>query len=432
MALKPEQTIRNSQNFQFSKLTKEHKSGPSNEELQTLVCSLVQVYLDTLKTIHEKNLDSWSIEETVETIVSQSSSEIRNMSFKMLTESCKQNTVCENFLMPLNNNEDCLAAVRSIGIKNINQVLQDLVDHFSLINHNEDISNEEHRQPLLINVEDTTETASEIVGLVMGKVQPKKGNSYSEAKTFCWKEVENKTAAFFFRRFAKESVLCLAAKLRKKLPPCSTTDEKRSVKVLLERVDWLMKKMIPQAEGQQKDTGEECLYKRIVMEISEEQIENISKLLAHSLIQHLNPGPALGLTFKQEVETELDALIDAMLEWLFQQAQQHESKRDVTSEALKKFDRIVENLFTLLEGLLVKDSDTASEASVTEQPSLCDGSISQSCQYKLQVCRQQTDTPVSERIEDLPWQELVTPPLKHQTHACQFQIKNSKEPKCSK
>lgn len=335
---------------------------------------LVQAYLDELKSVKLDTIDLWSVEKTVQAIVSHSSTEIRNLSFKMLIE--KGNEKTETLL---DKDDDYLAIITEIGIRNITRILEDLVNEFSPINDNDDISDEEYRNILRTVIQDTVESASEIVRIIMERTTNLDTNS--------WIKVKRRTSVFFFSRFTKEFVLCLLARLKKQFLFCSPADSDASIAVLLDKVDWLVEKMLPKMEDQQTNGTAECHFTQIAKEIKEEQLNLVTKQLAYSLVLFLKPSPNLGLSFRQQVQKEADTLMDELLGWLHYQAQQHEKKTDLTSAAMVKIEKVAENLLALINGLLVKENDT----SVHSQPAFDENfdesnftSMSQA--YTFQVC----------------------------------------------
>lgn len=334
----------NSPNVLFSQDT----NGPFCDETIRL---LVQAYLDELKSVKLDTIDLWSVEKTVHAIVSHSSTGIRNLSFKMLIEKGSEKN--EN---PLDKDDDYLAIITEIGIRNITRILEDLVNDFSPINDNDDISDEEYRNVLRTFIEDTMESASEIVRIILETVPSR----MTKLDKKSWIKVKRRTSVFFFCRFTKEFVLCLVAKLKKQLLFCSPADPDASILVLLQKVDWLVEKMLPKMEDQQTEGTAECHFTQIAKEIKEEQLNVVTKQLAFSLVLYLKPGPNLGLRLRRHVQEEAEALIDELLRWLHQQAEQHEKKMDLTSAAVIKIEKIAENILALINGLLVKENDTLS------------------------------------------------------------------------
>lgn len=368
-----EETSTNSPNVPFS----QHTNSPFCGET---IRSLVQVYLDELKSVTLDTIDLWSVEKTVHAIVSHSSTEIRNISFRMLIEKGKEKTET-----PLDKDDDYLAIITEIGIRNITRILENLVNEFSPINDNDDISDEEYRNVLRTVIQDTMESASEIVRIIMESV-PSRTMKLDKKS---WIKVKKRTSVFFFCRFTKEFVLSLVAKLKKQFLFFSPVDSNASLVVLLDKVDWLMEKMLPKMEEQQTEGSAECHFTQIAKEIKEEQLNVVTKQLAYSLVLCLKPGPNLGLSFRRQVQAEADALIDELLRWLLQQAEQHEKKTDLTSAAMIKIEKVAENLLTLISGLLAKENDTLS---VHSQPALdedfdTNNSTSNSQSYTLQVCQ---------------------------------------------
>lgn len=115
--------------------------------------------------------------------------------------------------------------------------------------------------------------------------------------------------------------------------------------------------MLPPEEDQEiKGTVEGCLYRRIAREISTEQHGVITKRLGDLVLHHLNPDKGWKLHCKQEVQTEVDTSMKLMVNWLNQQAQQHDRKGGITSTALEKIERVVLSLPALTEDLLGKES----------------------------------------------------------------------------
>lgn len=369
-----EETSNYSPNVPFS----QHPRGPFCGEM---IRPLVQAYLEELKSATLDTIDLWSVEKTVHAIVSHSSIEIRNLSFKMLIE--KGNKKSET---PLDkDDDDYLATITEIGIRNITRILENLVNEFSPINDNDDISDEEYRNVLRTVIQDTMESASEIVRIIM-ECAPSKTPKLDNQS---WIKVKRRTSVFFFCRFTKEFVLSLVAKLKKQFLFCSPADSDASLVVLLDKVDWLVEKMLPKIDEQQPEGAAECHFTQIAQEIKEEQLNVVTKQLAYSLVLCLKPGPNLGLSFRRQVQAEADALIDELLRWLQQQAEQHEKKTDLTSAAMIKIEKVAENLLTLINGLLAKENDTLS---VHSQPALDDdfdpnNSTSNSQAYTLQVCQ---------------------------------------------
>lgn len=332
-----EDTSTDNDNAQISHHTSEPRSGQTARQL-------VQEYLDELKSVKLDAIELWSVENAVQTIVSHSIEEIRNASFKMLIEKGNQSQDREN---------DYLASIREIGIRNITRILEDLVNESSPINDNDDISDDEYRSVLKTVIQDTTESASDIVKLIMGSVPTRKLDKKS------WIQVKRRTSVFFFCRFTKEFVVCLVAKLKKRFLFCSPADSDASLAVLLDKVDWLLEKMLPNMEDQESGSTVECYYTHMAMEIQEEQLNAVNKQLVYSLVLYLNPGQNVGLRFRRQVQEEANALVDEMLRWLQQQAEQHEEKTDLTSTALVKIQKVTENLLALADGLLGKEKDTS-------------------------------------------------------------------------
>lgn len=368
-----EETSTNSPNAPSSQRT----NGPFCAET---IRPLVQAYLDELKSVKLDTIDLWSVEKTVHAIVSHNSTEIRNLSYKMLIE--KGNEKAET---PLDKDDDYLAIVTEIGIRNITRILEDLVNEFSPINDNEDISDEEYRNVLRSVIQDTMESASEIVRIIMESV-PLRTTKLDKKSGI---KVKRRTTVFFFCRFTKEFVLCLVAKLKKQFLFCSPADSGASIVGLLDKVDWLVEKMLPKMEEQQTEGTAECHFTQIAKEMKEEQLKLVTKQLAYSLVLCLKPGPNLGLSFRRQVQAEADAFIDELLRWLHQQAEQHEKKTDLTSAAMIKVEKVAENLLALINGLLVKENDNLS---VHSQPALDEEfdkntSTSNSRTYTFQVCQ---------------------------------------------
>lgn len=237
-------------------------------------------------------------------------------------------------------NDDYLASITEIGIRNITRILEGVVNEFSPINKNEDISDDEYSQILNTIIEDTRESASGIVRTIMGCVPTRR----RELDQKSWRAVKRRTSLFFFCRFAKEIIICLAAKLKKQHSFCSPDDSGASIMVLLDKVDWLMDKLIPEMEDEQTEGTVECQFKQIAMEIKQEELNVFEKKLAYSLLLYLKPSPDLGMRFRRQVQDEADALVDELLSWLHQQVAQHETKTDLTSTAMKKIEKVIENL----------------------------------------------------------------------------------------
>lgn len=201
-----------------------------------MIRPLVQAYLDELKGIKLDTIELWSVEKAVHAVVSQSSMEIRNLSTKMLIEKCTQNTDGrreDSPLAPMDKVDDYLASITKIGIRNITRILEDLVNESSPINENEDISDDEYRQILRTVIQDTMESASDIVRIIMGCVPTKRRKLDKKSLI----KVRRRTSVFFFCRFAKEFVICLVAKLKKQHLFCSPDDSDASIMVLLDKVD---------------------------------------------------------------------------------------------------------------------------------------------------------------------------------------------------
>lgn len=368
-----EETSTNSPNVLFS----QHTNGPFCDET---IRTLVQAYLDELRSVKLDTIDLWSVEKTVHAIVSHSSTEIKNLSFKMLIEKGNEKTQT-----PLEKDDDYLAIITEIGIRNITRILEDLINEFSPINDNDDISDEEYRNVLRTVIQDTMESASEIVRIIMESV-PSRTTKLDKKS---WIKVKRRTSVLFFCRFTKEFVLCLVAKLKKQFLFCSPADSDASIVVLLDKVDWLVEKMLPKMEEQQTEGTAECHFTQIAKEITEEQLNVVTKQLAYSLVLCFKPGPNLGLSFRRQVQEEADALIDELLRWLHQQAEQHEKKTDLTSAAMVKIEKVAENLLALINGLVIKENDTLS---VHVQPALDEDfykntSTSNSQAYTFQVCQ---------------------------------------------
>lgn len=341
---------------------------------------LVQAYLDELKSVKLDTIDLWSVEKTVHAIVSHSSAGIRNLSYKMLIE--KGNEKAET---PLDKDDDYFTIITEIGIRNITRILEDLVNEFSSINDNEDITDEEYRNFLQRVIQDTMESASEIVRIVLESAPLRTTKLDNKSGT----KVKRRTTVFFFCRFTKEFVLCLVAKLKKQFLFCSPADSGASIVVLLDKVDWLVEKMLPKMEDQQTEGTAECYFTQIAVEIKEEQLKLVAKQLAYSLVHCLKPGPNLGLSFRRQVQAEANALIDELLRWLHQQAEQHEKKTDLASAAMIKVEKVAENLLALINGISVMESDNLS---VHSQPALDEevdknNSTSNSQTYTFQVCQ---------------------------------------------
>lgn len=360
-----------------SSLSSQHTNDPfCNETIR----SLVQAYLDELRSVKLDTIDLWSVENTVHAIVSHSSTEIRNLSFKMLIE--KGN---EKSGTPLDKDDDYFATITEIGVRNITRILEDLVNEFSPINDNDEISDEEYRNALRTVIQDTVESASEIVKVIMERV-PSRTTALDRTS---WIKVTRRTSVFFFCRFTKEVVLCLVAKLKQQFVFCSPVDSDASIVVLLDKVDWLVEKLLPKMEDQQTAGTAECYFSQIAKEIKEEELSIVTKQLAYSLVLCLKPGPNFGLSFRRQVQGEVDALIDELLRWLHQQAEQHETKTDLTSAAMIKIEKVAENLLALINGLLGKENDTSS---IHTQPALDEDfdendSISNSQEFTFQACQ---------------------------------------------
>lgn len=369
----------NSHNAPFAPST----NSPFSSEM---IRPLVQAYLDELKSIKLETIELWSVEKAVHAIVSQSSMEIRNLSTKMLIEKCTQNTDgrCEGGpLTPMDKVDDYLASITEIGIRNITRILEDLVNELSPINENEDISDDEYRQILRTVIQDTMETASDIVRIIMGCIPTRRRKLDKKS----WIEVRRRTSVFFFCRFAKEFVICLVAKLKRQHLFCSPGVSDASIMVLLDKVDWLVEKLLPKMEDKQTEGTVECHFTQIAKEIKQEQLNVFNKQLAYSLVLYLKPSPNLGMRFRRQIQDEADALIDELLTWLHQQAAQHETKTDLTSAAMKKIDKVTENLLALADGLEEKDS-----SSVASTPSLDEDfekaePMSDYWKYTFQVCQ---------------------------------------------
>lgn len=368
-----EEASTNSPNALFSR----HTNGPFCDET---IRPLVQAYLDELKSVKLDTIDLWSVEKTVHAIVSHSSTEIRNLSFKMLIEKGNEKTET-----PLEkDDDDYLAIITEIGIRNITRILEDLVNEFSPINDNDDISDEEYRNVLRTVIQDTLESASEIVKIITESLPSK----MTKLDKKSWIEVKRRTSVFFFCRFTKEFVLCLVAKLKKQYLFCSPADSDASI-VLLDKVDWLVEKMLPKMEDQQTEGTAECHFTQIAKEIKAEQLNVVTKQLAYSLVLCLKPGPNLGLSFRRHMQEEADAFIDELLRWLHQQEEQHEKKTDLTSAAMIRIEKVAENLLALINGLLVKENDILSVHSHVARDEDFDenNSTSNSQAYTFQVCQ---------------------------------------------
>lgn len=352
----------------------------SNETIRPLV----QAYLEELKGVKLDTIELWSVEKTIHAIVSQCSKEIRNLSVKMLIEKCCQNTDGrrENGpFTPMDKDDDYLASITEIGIRNITRILEDLVNEFSPINDNDNISDDEYREVLRTVIQDTMESASQIVKIIVGSVLTRRRTLDKNS----WLKVKRRVSVYFFCRFTKEFVICLAAKLKKKNLFCAPTDS--SIVVLLDKVDWLVEKMVPKMEDQQTEGTVDCYFTQIGTEIKQGQFNVINRQLAYSLVLYLKPSPNLGLSFRRQIQDEADALIDELLRWLHQQAEQHETKADLASAAMTKIEKVTENLLALINGL--KENDSSSVASL---PSLDEdfeksGSTTNSQAYTFQVCQ---------------------------------------------
>lgn len=351
-----------------------------------MIRPLVQAYLDELKSIKLETIELWSVEKAVQAIVSQSSMEIRNLSTKMLIEKCTQNTDgrCEDGpLAPMDKVDDYLASITEIGIRNITRILEDLVNEFSPINENEDISDDEYRQILHTVIQDTMESASDIVRIIMGCVPTRRRKLDKKSLI----KVRRRSTVFFFCRFAKEFVICLVAKLKKQHLFCSPDDSDASIMVLLDKVDWLMEKLLPKMEDKQTEGTVECHFTQIAKEIEQEQLNVFNKQLAYSLVLYLKPSPNLGMRFRRQVQDEADALIDELFTWLHQQAAQHEMKTDLTSAAMKKIEKVTENLLALADGLEEKDSSSVASTPSPDEDFEKSQSMPDYWKYPFQVCQ---------------------------------------------
>lgn len=354
----------------------------SSEETTHL---LVLGFLDELKSIKLDTIELWYIEKRVHAIVSHSSTEIRNVSFKMLIKKGGQSQ--DSTLTTLDKDDEYLASITEIGVRNITRILEDLVNEFSPVNDNDNISDDEYRNILQTVIQDTMESASEMVRIIIGGI-PSRMRKLDQTT---WTELKRKTSLFFFYRFTKEFILCLVAKLKKQFlfsSPTDDDDDGASIVVLLSKVDWLVEKILPKTEDHHTEGTVECYFTQIAKEIKEKQFNLIDKQLAYFLILYLKPGPDLGLSFRWQLQEEADALIDTLLRWLQQQAEQHKKKTDLTSAAMIKIGKISENLLALANGFLVKENDTSH---ATSQPTFdvefdANESISDSQSYTFKVC----------------------------------------------
>lgn len=148
-----------------------------------------------------------------------------------------------------------------------------------------------------------------------------------------------------------------------------------------------MEKLLPKMEDQQTEGTVEGHFTQIAKDIKQEQLNVFNKQLAYSLVLYLKPSPNLGMKFRRQVQDEADTLIDDLLTWLHQQATQHETKTDLTSVAMKKIEKVTENLLALADGLEEKDgSSIASTPSLDEDVEKSEP-MSDYWNYTFQVCQ---------------------------------------------
>nr|XP_046274231.1 uncharacterized protein LOC124074927 [Scatophagus argus] len=293
--------------------------------------------------------------------------------------------------------------------KAIEEILDEQLNYISGIN-TEDISEEERRQFVSSTAQDTEKAASEILKDIIEEFQldgtPRRV-SESETKTSFWKKVDNKIKAFFVYRFAKETMLKFVARLRRKLNSPETGE--KAVLQLLDGLEYVLENMMPSEENQDTKEAKDqvCLYKHIAAGISSGQHKLSVKHLGEMVYHHLKPT-GKKLQVMGEIRTEVDMFMKMMWNWLNQQVQEHERKKDRASAALSKIKRVVGYLPALTKRPWIKESDTSTSvfkgasASVTEEPAVSDNlpaSVTEEPAVSEKVSASVTEEPaVSEKV----------------------------------
>lgn len=100
--------------------------------------------------------------------------------------------------------------------------------------------------------------------------------------------------------------------------------------------------MIPPEEEQEtKNTGQSCLYNAIAVDISEgRRIGALNNLV----LQHPRPAKEKIIPIIEDTEAEIDAFSILMCNWLKQQAEQHQIKRDIAIAAQEQMRKVLENV----------------------------------------------------------------------------------------
>lgn len=233
------------------------------------------------------------------------------------------------------------ASPYKIVIDRIKKILEDLTDDFSVIADNEDVM-EAHEKLLPVILGDTDKTAFEIVKLIKREAQ------------YLWKRVGSKTTAFFFRRFAKVSVLSLVAKLKRKFQIKLKTEENSSAIKILDWVNWLVEDTLPsQMYLDIKGPSKRWVYNRIARNLKM-QPEITSEELCDLIGIHLNLDEEFQFENIDKIYGEVAAFMMDMMDWLHQQVDLHVRERDVTSVALKRIERVLRSVPSFTEGLSVE------------------------------------------------------------------------------
>lgn len=249
-------------------------------------------------------------------------------------------------------------------------------DYLALVSHRSEATNK------------TAAAILQIIGLSGTKL----------ASRLSWERVSNEVKAFLVHRFVLESVVGFVSKLRKEchslwtggggegggsadckcskkvevnlsggdrgVAECKGNDQcrlapevKGSVQKLLYATECLVDNMVILLDEEQGDEGQRCLYSRIARDISDGRHQADLRWLGDFIFYHLKPVEEHAVHTRAELESELDAFVHSLLEWLREQAQEHVAKIDAASGALLEIQKVEADLLELNKCSLVKKGE---------------------------------------------------------------------------
>lgn len=191
--------------------------------------------------------------------------------------------------------------------------------------------------------------------------------SRAEVKAITRKRVNRWIQALFVHRFFKESILRFVSRLKSKSPTELKQDS--SPKQLFQAGEILVNSMIPQEELT-ADAVQPSLYEKIASGIQADEQEIIRKQLCDILLRHLQTEEQAVQNI-DDIWNEVDFFMKLMWNWLNQQAQQHRTRMDSGSLALREIETAAAvALPEVTEDISLVESDTYMPEFEEEQVSI--------------------------------------------------------------